>query len=221
MLKGLIFDMDGTITFTENLHHKAYGEVFKKYGISVSFEDHIKKYAGSGARTIFSTVLKEKGIEVTPEQLEGLIKSKKEVYKKIVQESEIKTVPGVHEFLKRTENKGFERIIATGNSDLEVVSLILKRVNLDSYFPKLISITEVPRGKPFPDVFLEAAKRINCSTQECVVFEDAINGVTAAKAAGIRCIAFATTAQPEELLKVGAAVVLPDFTQLTDQVLYV
>ena len=87
------------------------------------------------------------------------------------------------------------------------------------YFPDILSIKEVSRGKPFPDVFLEAARRLECAPSECVVLEDAINGVVAAKAAGIRCIAFETTTKKEDLLKAGASVVLKDYTELTDEVL--
>lgn len=219
MLKGIIFDMDGTITLTESFHHRAFAEVFREHGIPYDFKDHMKRFAGAGSEVTFKTIFQEHGKALDPEEIKELQAKKKELYIKIVQEMEIPTVPGVAEFVQRIQVKGLKKIIATGNSNLDAVRFILKKVGLLEYFPDILSIKEVGRGKPFPDVFVEAAKRLGCATSECVVLEDAINGVQAAKAAGIRCIAFETTTKREELLKAGAEVVLKDYYKLTDEVL--
>lgn len=219
MLKGIIFDMDGTITLTEELHHRAFSEIFKKFGVEYSFDTHVRRFAGAGSELTFKTIFAERGKSLSPQELEKFMAQKKELYTKLVQESDISTVPGVHEFVKRVSEKGLRRIIATGNSNLDAVRFILEKVSLSEYFPDILSIKEVARGKPFPDVFLEAAKRLGCEASECVVLEDAINGVTAAKAAGIRCIAFETTTGRDDLLKAGAEKVLKDYFELTDGVL--
>lgn len=219
MLKGIIFDMDGTITLTEGFHHQAFAAVFKKFGVDYLPEDHVRRFAGAGSEQTFKTIFAENGISVSKEDMERCIAQKKELYTKIVQESEIPTVPGVSEFVQRISEKGLKKIIATGNSNLDAVRFILKKVGLLEYFPDILSIKEVGRGKPFPDVFLEAAKRIGCAKSECVVLEDALNGVQAAKAAGIRCIAFETTTKREELMKAGAEAVFKDYYGLTDEVL--
>lgn len=217
MLKGIIFDMDGTITLTEQLHFKAFDAVFRKHEVSdFTFEEEQTKYAGSGSKNIFTKVFAERGIVISPEELEQCVAEKRELYKKIVQESAIPVVVGVKEFVEKIEKQGLKKIIATGNSDLDAVRFILEKVGLLKYFPDILSISEVSRGKPFPDVFIEAAKRMNCAKNECVVLEDAINGVEAAKAAGIRCIALATTTKPEDLLKAGADIVVKDYNEITD-----
>lgn len=222
MLKGLIFDMDGTITLTEQLHHRAFSEVFAQYGVNdFSLEEEVTKYAGSGSETIFRRVLEERGIFVTDHDIERCIAAKRDLYTKIVQsESKIETVPGVIEFVKHTEEEGLKRIIATGNSNLEIVRFILKKIGLESFFPHIISVTEVSRGKPFPDVFLEAAHRLKLAPSECLVLEDAINGVKSAGAAGIRCVALETTTAAPLLKKAGADAVIKNFYQLTDELLY-
>lgn len=221
MLKGIIFDMDGTITLTEELHHKAFSEIFRKFSVEYDLNMHVRRFAGAGSEQTFKTIFNESGIPASEEKIQECIALKKELYSKLIQESEIKTVPGVHEFVKRIHERGLKKIIATGNSNLDAVRFILKKVWLLEYFPDILSIKEVGRGKPFPDVFLEAAKRIGCAAGACVVLEDALNGVQAAKAAGIRCIAFQTTTGKEELLKAGASVVLKDYYELTDEVLLV
>lgn len=219
MLKGIIFDMDGTITLTEPLHHKAFADVFMEFGIEYPFADHIKRFAGVGSKLTFSTILKEHGVKFDDAILADCTTKKRNLYKNIVQESEIATVPGAREFIERVFKRGLRTIIATGNSDLEAVRDILKKVHVFEYFPEIISITEVARGKPFPDVFIEAAKRIQCQPSECVVLEDSANGVQAAVDAKIRCIAFATTTKKDVLLKTGASVVLPDYRALNENVL--
>ena len=220
MLKGLIFDMDGTLTLTEPLHYKAFASVFNQYGVDFSIDEEIKKYAGVGAKHTFETVFDERGIVVTDEQIADCIAKKHELYKKLVQESRIPVVPGILEFVKKTDAAGLKRIIATGNSDLEAVRYILKKVGLLEYFPAIVSISEVPHGKPSPDVFLEAARRINCAPTECIVFEDAINGVSAAHSAGIRCIAVETTTPREDLLAAGAKYTDKEYTLITNEMLY-
>lgn len=220
MLSCIIFDMDGTITLTEQLHFKAFSEVFCVHGVSdFTFEEEQTKYAGSGSRNIFTKVFLERGKAVLPEEIEKCVSEKRELYKKIVQESEIPVVAGVKEFVEKLDKRGLKRIIATGNSDLDAVRFILKKVGLAQAFPDILSISEVARGKPFPDVFIEAVKRMGCDKNECVVLEDAINGVKAAKAAGIRCIALATTTKAEDLLKAGADFVVKDYNGITEEVL--
>ncbi len=220
MLKGLIFDMDGTLTLTEPLHYKAFSWVFNQYGVEFGVDEAIKKYAGAGSKYTFQNVFEERGIVMTDEQIVECMAKKHELYKKLVQEAEIPVVTGVVDFIKKTDAAGLKRIIATGNSNLDAVRLILKRVGLLEYFSAIVSISEVPHGKPSPDVFLEAARRLGCAPAECVVFEDAINGVTAAKSAGIRCIAVETTTPREDLLAAGATHIVKDYTFITDEMLY-
>lgn len=220
MLQGAIFDMDGTITLTEPLHNKAYSTIFKKYGINFTLDEEIMKYAGSGSHNIFTKVFEDRGMQISPEEIEKCMHDKKSLYTKIVQEDEIPIVPGVAEFMEKLKEHEVKVIIATGNSDLDAVRFVLKKVGLDQYFHDMISVIEVPRAKPFPDVFLEAAKRIGVSQDECVIFEDAMNGVAAAKAAGIRCIALATTLKPQILLQAGASAAVENYTQITNEILY-
>lgn len=221
MLKGIIFDLDGTITLTEQLHHQAYSQILAEEGIMyMDFKEHIKENAGSGAKNIFSQSFAAAGKPLSDAHLVELVEKKRSLYKKIVQEAGIPLVAGAKEFVEHIHKLGLKKIIATGNNDRSAVEIILQKVGLLEFFPEILLMTEVPRGKPFPDIFLEAANRIGLAKEECVVLEDSGNGVVAAKAAGIRCIAFATTLTPEELLGAGAATVLKDYTELSDEILF-
>jgi len=221
MLKGVIFDMDGTITLTEQLHYKSFNEVIKEHGVNdYTFEEQITKYAGSGSAKTFEAVFAARGLKISPEEIEKCVAKKKGLYTKIVQESEITVVDGVKEFVKKIHGAGLKKIIATGNSNLDIVRDILKKVGLLEYFPEIISINEVARGKPFPDVFLEASKRINCEPTECVVLEDSANGIEAAHAAGIRSIALETTLKADALTAAGATYTVKNYNYITDEILY-
>lgn len=219
MLKGVIFDMDGTLTLTEGMHYRAFAQVFKKYGIDFGPEEEITEYAGRGSRFTFTDVFQKRGKKVSPEEIEKCMQEKKDLYKKIVQSEGLPLVGGVLEFVKMVHEKGLKKIIATGNSDMSAVRFILEKTGLSEYFPDVLLTSEVANSKPAPDVFLEAAKRLGLKTDECVVFEDSINGVSAARSAGIRCIALETTTKKEDLLKAGASVVVKDYEEVTDEIL--
>lgn len=212
--------MDGTITLSENLHFQAFSTVFREHGVyNYTLDEEVRKYAGSGSKKIFESVFAERGITISPQEIELCVEKKRELYTKIVQESEIPVVRGVKEFVQRQHKEGKKMIIATGNSNKEAVHFILKKVGLDEYFPEIVSVSEVREGKPAPDVFLVAAERIGCVADECVVFEDAINGLVAAERAGMRCIALATTLSEEELWKYTNGPVIKDYTEITDTML--
>lgn len=212
--KGIIFDMDGTITLTQHLHFQAFREVFKKYGIDFTKEDDMK-YAGSGGKITFTKVFGERGVKG---DVERCIEDKRKIYDALLQKEDIKLVPGIKEFCERIKAKGLKRIIATGNRK-ESTQYILRKTGLAEYFPDIVTISEVGRGKPFPDVFLKAAEKLVLKPEECVVLEDSPNGIEAAKAAGIRSIGLATGEVPEKLLSVGASAVVKDYFEITDKLL--
>ncbi len=219
MKKAVLFDMDGTITLTEQFHIRAFTELFAKEGIAYDPVAHMKVYAGSGSKLILKDFFGKHGRDLSSEEIAHFVEVKRSLYTKLVQENDIPFVKGVHEFVNHIESLGLKKIIATGNGDLGAVRYILKKINLDQHFPDIISISEVAHGKPFPDVFLAAAERLGVTPEECIVLEDSANGVAAAKAANIMSIAFETTTAKAELLAAGAALVLPDYTHITDAML--
>lgn len=211
--------MDGTITLTEPLHHRALAEVFKEYGIDYGLETHIARFAGSGSLNTFTKVFAASGVKVSEEEIKKCISKKHSLYTKFIHEEEIPFVPGAKEFIEKIDKMGLKRIIATGNSDLDAVRFILRKFRLLEYFPQILSIKEVARGKPFPDVFIEAAQRLNLLPAECIVLEDSVNGVQAASSAGIRCIAFDTTTKSEDLFAADAFAVVKNYFEITDDLL--
>ncbi len=217
MIKGVIFDLDGTLVMAEQLHHLAFERVFKEFGIDFTLEEWVTKYAGAGSEHAFRAIFADRGVLVTEEQIVQCVAKKHAFYSEIVQQTNVPVVRGAVEFVQNIQKQGLKKIIATGNSNMQAVRLMLERVGLFVYFPEILSISKVPHGKPAPDVFLAAADRLGLTPEECIVFEDSINGVKAAKAAGIRCIALSTTTRPEALMQAGADEVVRDYTWVREE----
>jgi len=211
-LKGLIFDLDGTLTLTQPLHYEALHEVFlNDYGIEYTQKEDQEKYSGQGSKYTCERVLKEHGKNPSQEEIEKCSARKKGVYDRILANSAIITVSGIRDFLKTVKEKGLKLIIATGNR-AENTKIILGRIGILEYFgDKIVSLLDVKNHKPAPDVFLLAAKKLGLKPEECMVFEDSLNGVHAAKAGNIPCIALTTETTKEKLLEAGAIATIDDY----------
>ena len=99
-------------------------------------------------------------------------------------------IPGLHEFLER--HRDVPKAVAS-NAEPQNIDFVLDRYRLRPYFPVTVNGMQVRRPKPFPDVFLEAARRLNTEPKSCIVFEDSPTGVAAARAAGMRVVGVETT----------------------------
>ena len=209
-IKGLIFDLDGTLTMTQQFHYRALREVFGTYGIEYTAKEDQEKYSGKGSKYTCEQVLMGAGKNPDPAMIDECANKKKIAYDKIISENDITAVPGIRDFLARAKAAKLKMIIATGNK-LEATRLILQKAGIGEFFNEIVSQSDVKNQKPAPDIFLAAAARMGLKPEECLVFEDAINGVTAAVAGHIPCIALTTGSVAAELLKAGAIEVVADY----------
>lgn len=216
MIKGLIFDLDGTLTLSQQFHYQAFHQVFAQHGITYSPQDDMD-YAGKGSACIFPEIFARQNLVLSDEQVKTYSAEKKKIYESIVQRSEVQPVPGVKDFLEQMKRQGLKMIVASGNQE-EFIDLLLRKAGIRDYFQDFVTNKEVKNSKPAPDVFLKAAEKLELQPEECIVFEDAANGVHAAKAAKIKCIGIATGLNREELKKEGADVVIKDYTEITEAV---
>lgn len=205
-MKGIIFDLDGVIALTEAVHKEAFEFAFAGYGIDMSKYDWNKDFAGKGHRFIIDTVFGKSPAN------DRLIELWVHWYQTIAA-NKVKPVPGV---IKYINSKSSRMIIATGSArkSAEIVLNSLK-ITLP-----LVSMEDVPEPKPDPCLFLLAAKRINIKPINCVVFEDSIYGIRAAKTAGMTVIALTTTHRRELLEKEKPDIIINDFTELLINVNY-
>ncbi len=217
-IKGLIFDLDGTITLTQQFHYQAFSKVFADHGVKYTEDDDLFKYAGMGSGMIFPTVFADHGISLTDEQIKQYSSEKKEIYMKILEEHEILPVPGVKDFLKKITERGYQICIASGNK-LEAIEYLLARVGVRDFFEIIVTNKDAKKPKPAPDIFLAAAVKLGLLPSQCVVFEDAVNGVQASESAGIRCIALTTRTPADDLRAAGADYIVQSYDDVRDEMI--
>lgn len=192
MLKAIIFDFDGTIADTETLHMKAFQRVLSEEGLSMTDEDYYTYYLAMNDRDCITTVYHDRGTPLTSAKLNDLTKRKAIYYNLFLQEHPV-FFPCVVSFIREV-SAVYPLAIASGALRHEIVSM-LGRIDLLDAFVCIVSAEDVVHGKPAPEAFLKAMTLINRQTNrsiqpaECLVLEDSTHGVTAAKTAGMRCVA--------------------------------
>ncbi|HPW34359.1 MAG TPA: HAD family phosphatase [Candidatus Paceibacterota bacterium] len=182
-ISAVIFDMDGVISDTQKFHAKIESDLLSRYGISVSSEEITKKYAGVKTIEIFDELLKNQSIAYN---LDDLMEEKWKQMTNLADQS-VDEIDGSVELIKRLYQAGLKMAVASA-SNLEYVSRVIKTLNLNEYFGFLASGDMVKKGKPNPDIFLLAASKIGIEPTKCLVIEDGISGMIAAKSGGMKCI---------------------------------
>ena len=195
MISAIIFDMNGVIIDDEWIHSLAFQEVLKGYDVDITEEDYDKYSLGIPADASFENIIKafDLDLDVT---IEELVEKERVSYNRLV-EGKMKAVPGVIETIKKLSQK-YKIALAT-SSKLEEAENVLSHFKIKKYFDEIITVDDVKNGKPDPEIYLLAAKRLGVPVEECVVFEDAAHGVEAAKAAGMRVIGITTNLPVEKL----------------------
>lgn len=187
MIKAIIFDMDGVIVDSIPMHMKIWKIIFEKRGIKFS-NKVFEKYNGTSTIEIGKSIIKEYNLDDTPEN----IFNEKHFYEEKFKNKEIKMFKESIFILKILRKKGYKIALATGSKKY-MVDFLLKKFKFEKYFDAIAFNDEVKHSKPAPDIFILAAKKINIKNKNCVVVEDALNGIIAAKKANMKTIAITTT----------------------------
>ncbi|MFQ6122848.1 MAG: HAD family hydrolase [Dehalococcoidales bacterium] len=193
-LEAVIWDMDGVIADTAPYHFKAWQEVFQKRGINFTEEDFKRNFGRRNDTIIRNTISQN----LSSSEVEAIANEKEENYRQKVAQN-IKPLPGAMELLRSLNEHGIKMAIAS-SAPMENIQLITRGLGINGCFQVIVWGREVTEGKPSPQGFLLAAKRLGVEPQNCVVIEDAVAGVTAAKRAGMKCLAVTNT-HPELSLK--------------------
>lgn len=208
MIKAVIFDMDGVISDTLPLHSNAESETLLKYGIHMTPKEMEEEFNAAPDKVMFETIFKRSGKKLNYYQIR---KEKWENFEKLSKQG-IKPVKGSLELINQLLKNGFILAIAS-SSPVEIINLVLDSLKIKDKFKTIVHTDEVQNGKPAPDLFLLAAKRMSVGPNECLVIEDAQRGIEGAKAAGMKCIAITTTHSREQLN--GANKVIDSLDELT------
>lgn len=200
---AILWDMDGTLIDTKTCHYITWRDVFNKHGYELA-PDVFESHFGRNNTTAVPLFL---GFDPGPEVLKEWIKEK-EAYFREIAPTETHLMPGVETWLKTAQNLGFRQAIAS-SGPIENIELMVKVFGITSYFDALVSGSDLP-AKPEPAVFLKAAQGVEILPERCLVVEDSVAGVNAAKRAGMKCIAVTSTHPREKLTSADA--IVDDFT---------
>ena len=213
MIRGVLFDMDGVLVNNTQAHVKAFEIFCERYGVE-DWQHKLQSAFGMGNDDIMRLILpeeiiREKGMKALGEEKEAIYR---EVYA-----PEIRPVRGLVELLEELRRRGIR--CAVGSSGCrENVDFVLGNCGIADYFSCIVSGDRVTRCKPDPEIYLLAAEGLHLPSAECLVFEDARVGITAARRAGAgRIVALATTLPRHTLAtQTEADVVIDDFASITD-----
>jgi len=191
---AVIFDMDGVLVDTEPVICEAAILGLKEYGVT-AIPDDFKPFIGAGEDRFIGGVAQKHGLVYKPEMKHRVY----EIYLEIVKDK-IKVFEGVHDLLKLLNEKRVPMALGS-SADRIKVDANLKSAGIPmELFTVIISAENVKDKKPAPEVFLKSAQEMGINPADCVVVEDAVNGIAAARAAGMKCIAVASTFSKEQLL---------------------
>jgi len=212
-ISTLIFDMDGVITDTMPYHFRAWETVFKTVGIDPSHEDIYKREGQKGIESV-REIFNERKIPYTNTIGKKLLLDKEKLFKRIFKRN---FISGSRIFIKKYHSLGFKLGLVTGTSRHEAKKLLPKE--LWECFDVTVCGCDVQNGKPHPEPYLKAIKKLKVKPKDAVVFENAPFGIRSAKAAGLLCLSLETSL-PASYLK-GADAVFSSFKELQSKVEFI
>jgi beta-phosphoglucomutase family hydrolase len=191
--RGAIWDMDGVLVDTGELHYQTWSEALTDYGISLSREQFEATF-GMNNRGVLTTIL---GHEPAPEFLEDVSDRKEAHFRRLIHQKGVNALPGVMAWLHRLQAAGYRQAIAS-SAPPPNIDAVVDALQVRDCFQAIISGSDL-RSKPDPATFLKASNELDLEPACCVVVEDAIAGVDAAQRAGMACIAVTTTNPADRL----------------------
>ncbi|OIP83723.1 MAG: hypothetical protein AUK44_04505 [Porphyromonadaceae bacterium CG2_30_38_12] len=193
-IKGVLFYMDGVLVDSEEFIFEAAKLMFAEHGVSVKPQDALH-FVGTGENRYISGICQINGFTVNIERDKARTYA---IYVEITR-GKLQALPGVGLFIKQCKTKGLKIAVAS-SADRIKIDINLREIGLDAtLFDAVISGEDVELKKPFPDIYLLAAKRIGVEPEACLVVQDAISGITAGKAAGCKCLGLTTTFPADKL----------------------
>lgn len=186
--------MDGVIVDSMPYHFISWFEALQKYGVRVSPLDIYEK-EGEKSDICIKYFFNKKNVDIDDNKIKEVLNLRNKIFKKYFK---LHLFAGIENVLKTLKQKGYLLAIVTGSSRNKVVTMLPKKISL--IFDVIVSADMLKKGKPFPEPYLMAAKKLSVSPDQCIAIENAPYGIQSAKAAKIYCIAV-TTSLPKQYLK--------------------
>ena len=222
MLKAIIFDVDGTLAETEELHRASFNKVFSQFGFVWNWnaETYEKLLTTTGGKERIARYAKEINANVAPDVILAMHKAKNEYYGKAIEEGSLSLRPGVHDVIQEAAQRDIKLGIATTTSKSNLDALLhycfseTERLG----FSAIICGEDVSRKKPDPEVYLKCLAQLGVRPQDALAIEDSAVGLAAAKAAQLRAIITPSAYTLNDNFT-GALAVLPDLAGGLERIL--
>ncbi|MFH1229333.1 MAG: HAD family phosphatase [Candidatus Aenigmatarchaeota archaeon] len=185
MIRAIIFDMDGVISDTQKLHARVEERLLGKHGIRIKAKYITENFSGVPTRDFFQDLFKEHNITA---DVDSVIKEK---WKEMAADAKsgVSAIHGAVELIDKLKIQGFKLGVAS-SSCRKYVDIVLSKLKVKEKFDVIVTMEDVKHGKPNPEIFLLAARKLRVLPKNCIVIEDGISGIIAAKKAGMKSIAF-------------------------------
>jgi beta-phosphoglucomutase family hydrolase len=214
--RAFIFDMDGTIVDNMAFHTQSWITFFERRGRAIDADEFFRTTAGRQGKEIIRSHM---GEDLDDDEVATLNHEKEAVYRELYA-PHLKSVAGFDDLVNQARAQGIALAVGTAAPPANV-EFTLDGLDLRRHFETVVGANDVARGKPHPDVFIEAARRCGARPEDCVVFEDAPLGVEAARRAGMRVVVITTTLPREAFAEFDNVIaIVDDFEGLTPESLF-
>ena len=211
MIEACIFDLDGVVVDTAKYHFIAWKALARELGFDFTLADN-ERLKGVSRMQSLDILLEIGGKQFTQSEKIAMAEKKNTLYVSYIEKmSPEETLPGVEKFLQELRKRGIKTALGSASKN---APLILERIGLAGWFDVIVDGNSISEAKPNPEVFLKGAEKLGVMPEHCVVFEDAIAGVEAARNANMYCVGIG---EPQNL---GLAdLVIPGFNEFTVEML--
>jgi beta-phosphoglucomutase family hydrolase len=187
MNRAVLWDLDGTLVDSADYHWRAWRDTLARAGSAITYEQFLDGFGQKNDRILRMWF----GADLAPRRIEELGGDKEAAYRRITEAEGLSPLPGAAAWLESLRQSGWKQAIAS-SAPRANVDLMLRVAGLERYFDARVAAEDVSIGKPDPEVFLAAASQLGLTPSRCIVVEDALAGIEAARRAGMKCIGVTT-----------------------------
>jgi beta-phosphoglucomutase len=197
MIRAFIFDFDGILADTEELHYRSYLPVLEEKGLSFSYAEYGERYMAFDALGCYRQLAEDRGLVVGEAMLRQWVARKNEVFTSLVAQADVRPLPGAMEAVQLASSRG-PTGVCTG-AVLSDIDPLLDAFDIRSLLSAVVTADDVSVSKPDPESYALAAKRLGVDPKDCLAIEDTPGGLQSARGAGCQTLGVNTTHTEDDL----------------------
>lgn len=213
MNRAVLWDLDGTLIDSAEYHWRSWRDTLAGEGVSLTHDQFLASFGQRNDRILRGWL----GADADTDRIRRIGDAKEVLYRRLAETEGVSPLPGAAEWVRRLHADGWLQAVASSAPRLNVET-VLRALQLERFFDATVAAEDVTKGKPDPEIFLEAARRVSTPPARAIVVEDAAAGVQAARAAGMRCIGVSRAGRLDADVSVSSLADVPDdaFAKLLD-----